>query len=115
MKLSTLKHLDWAIMPNNDNSVILNEDSGAEQSKMSDSTNKSNIECIPFICVQSNQNDKDTEKTTENENEENLTEFISINQLMDKLCTHLPKTKIRVYRVPVYSAARAAENALKES
>ncbi|XP_013394337.1 uncharacterized protein LOC106161834 isoform X2 [Lingula anatina] len=113
-KLINLKTLDWGIMPDKNSSVILSDQQGendqsstAENKDASSSDNgegsnrtpKKSIECIPFLPASTNHDSAESDVSM-------LPEYVSIDQLMDRLCAFLPKAQIRVFRVPVYSPPR---------
>ena len=98
--LTQLKKLDWGITTDDKTTIILNDDDTNEKDQEKDDPNQA-LECIPFLASNKTPNTDDEEKTTDNDQSP---EFVSISQLVTKLGNHLPKTNIRVYRVPMCSA-----------
>lgn len=79
--LPRLKQFDWG--------VACEADTSGHQSLAS----------IPFLS---------TLAVSKNSEARSVTDYMTVNQLMQSLCSLLPETKIRVLRVPVVTSSKSA-------
>ena len=75
--------------------MVISDSEGSEKT----SSEAKRGDQIPF------QSDLPQEEMNGNDTQD---EYISISQLVQRLCDHLPDTKIRVFKVPTLSAAKFA-------
>ncbi|XP_064600136.1 uncharacterized protein LOC135466530 [Liolophura sinensis] len=93
--LSLLKNLKWGIKHSRDGTIILNNGSGEEGDSAASSVSqvKQTTQCIPFLA------DELSSDHIEPVDIDRMTQFISVEQLREKLHSLLPKTNIEVYLI----------------
>ncbi len=88
--------MDWGILTDQ-TAVVISDSESAEKT----ASEVERGDRIPF------QSDMPQEEMTTGR-DDIAQEYISISQLVQRLCDHLPDTKIRVFKVPTLSATKFA-------
>jgi hypothetical protein len=101
--MTSLAQLDWGIMIDQSLSTNLDDSSPDSNDSTTDpaesNKQKDGIPVLP--------ENFDLSKTITPEETDSSLEYISVNQLVDRLCDYLPDTKIRVFKVPIISASKS--------
>lgn len=88
-RMTFLQQLDWGVVVDSSTTVVLDDESTCTAA----STNRKKTECIPFL-----PEDCDTDVNVAVV--DLLPEYVSINQMLERLSVNLPDSKIRVFKVP---------------
>lgn len=81
-EMTFLKDLDWGILTKR---IANGEDAG-------DRSSSPRTDTIPFLSTATTESDEDAPQPIDH---------LEINELVERLCTSLPDTRIRVFKVPV--------------
>lgn len=90
-KLTQLKKLEWGIVGNKNNSIILDPSDDSSSSK----NITPNVEWVPFMPETDNNDPRSPES---------LAEYIGVHQLKQRLNKFLPDTDIKVFSTQMLSA-----------